>query len=101
MATSGRQPGSSAASRVRLQDRREGNGGLHQRRDDRAFIQKIRNLGFGAQGDSDAFAIRKFQSVHKKLKRTGKLDDDTKQAVRDLDDKRLRDWFDDEPRAAS
>jgi len=68
---------------------------------DRAFIQKIRNLGFGAQGDSDASAIRKFQSVHKKLKRTGKLDEDTKQAVRDLDDKRLRDSFDDEPGAAS
>lgn len=66
-----------------------------------AFIPEIRNLGFGVQGDSDAVAIRNFQSVHKKLERTGKLDDDTKQAVRDLDDKRLRDWFDDEPRAAS
>ena len=29
---------------------------------DRAFVQKIRNLGFGGQGDSDAFAVRKFGS---------------------------------------
>ena len=63
---------------------------------DRAFTQKIRNLGFGAQGDSDAFAILKFQGAHKKLKRTGKLDDDTKQAVRDLDDQKLRRAFEDE-----
>ena len=62
---------------------------------DRAFVQKIRNLGFGAQGDSDAFAVRKFQGAHKKLKRTGRLDDDTKQAVRDLDDQKLRPAFDD------
>lgn len=68
---------------------------------DRAFIQKIRNIGFGTPGDSDSFVIRKFQDAHRKLKRTGKLDDDTKQAVRDLETEKLSDSFDDEPEAAS
>ncbi len=63
---------------------------------DRAFVQKIRNLGFGAQGDSDAFAIRKFQGAHKNLKRTGLLDDATKQAVRDLENSKLRPAFEDD-----
>ena len=62
----------------------------------RAFVQKIRNLGFGAQGDSDAFAIRKFQGAHKNLKRTGLLDDATKQAVRDLENSKLRPAFEDD-----
>jgi len=63
---------------------------------DRAFVQKIRNMGFGADSDSDAFAILRFQTEHKKLRRTGKLDDDTKKAVRDAMDEPLRKSFDDD-----
>ena len=62
---------------------------------DRSLVQKIRNMGFGAESDSDAFAFLKFQTAHKKLKRTGKLDDDTKNSVRDAMNEPLRQSFDD------
>ena len=62
---------------------------------DRALVQKMRNMGFGAESDSDAFAILKFQGAHKKLKRTGELDNDTREAVRDAMNEPLRKSFDD------
>ena len=68
---------------------------------DRAYIQRIRNLGFGTNNDNDAYAIRKFQTAHKELERSGVLDDDTKKAVRDLDDASLSDSFVDEPEEES
>jgi hypothetical protein len=63
---------------------------------DRTLLQKIRNLGFGAQGESDAFGILKFQEAHKNLKRTGKLDDETKKAIRELEGEKLSNVFDDD-----
>lgn len=53
------------------------------------------DLGFGTQSDSDAFAILQFQTAHKNLRRSGKLDDETKKAVRGAMDEPLRQSFDD------
>jgi hypothetical protein len=63
---------------------------------DQVFVERMRNVGFGTQSDSDAFVILQFQGAHKKLRRTGQLDDDTKQAVRDMMDEPLKSQFDDE-----
>jgi len=60
---------------------------------DRALVQQIRNLGFGGDGASDEFVILKFQAA-RKLRRTGKLDDATKEAVRDTEQRPLRESFD-------
>jgi len=60
---------------------------------EQALLQKIRNLGFFRTGDSEAFAIRKFQDAHKNLARTGRLDGATEAALRDIDEGRLRDAF--------
>ena len=49
---------------------------------DRALLQEILNMGFGAEGASATFAILRFQTA-KNLRRTGKLDDATKKAVRE------------------
>lgn len=60
---------------------------------DRALVQEMRNMGFGGEGASDAFVILKFQAA-RKLRRTGKLDDATKKAVRDTEERPLRESFD-------
>jgi len=60
---------------------------------DRALLQEIRNLGFGGEGASDSFVLLKFQAA-RKLRRTGKLDEATKKAVRDTEQRSLRESFD-------
>ncbi len=60
---------------------------------DRALLQKVRNLGFGGEGTSDAFVLLRFQAA-RGLRRTGKLDEATKQAVRDTEQRSLRESFD-------
>jgi hypothetical protein len=51
---------------------------------DAGYVRRMRGLGFGA-GGSDKFVILKFQDSNPPLRRTGKVDADTKSVLRRLE----------------
>jgi hypothetical protein len=68
---------------------------------DEVYLARMRNLGFGNEADESAAVIHRFQLANRDLTLTGRLDEPTRQAVRDTESQELDMLFEDPSEAGA